>query len=202
MKMNEKVNRIRSRLGRILGSIFRMEKIFVFERTLTDLCFKAKAKAKVDVKLVQRDEFPKIANNLKKFKVDAEAIFEDGRMCAIAEIDGNLVHWTFVAFNEAYVMEIKRKIRVSTDSAYVYAVYTAPEYRGLGIASKAMEKISCCLHERGIKKAYALIHPNNFPSLRYFHKVGFKKIGKITFIEICKLKLYKCKSETKRITIL
>jgi len=195
--MNEKVKGIRSRIGRILYSIFRTEKIFVFERTLTNLCPKAKVKVEVDVKLVQRDEFPKIANNFKKFKVDVEAIFEDGRMCAIAEIDGDLVHWTFVAFNEAYVMEIERKIRVSSDSAYLYAGYTAPEYRGLGIASKAMVKILCYLHERGIKKAHALIHPNNFPSLRYTHKLGFKKIGTITFIKICKLKLYKCKDETK-----
>lgn len=196
--MSEKVNSIKHRLGRIFSSIFRREKTFVFEKTLNDFCFKAKAKVEVDVRLVQRDEFPEIANNFKKFKVDAEAIFEDGRMCAITEIDGDLVHWTFVAFNEAYVMEIERKTRVSSDSAYLYASYTAPEYRGLGIASKTMEKILCHLNERGIKKAYALIHPNNFPSLRYYHKAGFKKIGTITFIKIYKLKLYKCKGETKK----
>lgn len=199
--MSERMDRLKHRVSATFTSVFKREKLFVIEKRLTDASFKTEAKIEVNLRLVQRDEFPKIANKFKKFEVNVEEMLEDGDVCAIAEIDGNLVHWTLVAFNDAYVGEIERKIRVSPDSAYLYAGYTAQEYRGLGIASKAMEKILCYLHEIGIRKTYALIRHDNFPSLRYTHKAGFKKIGTIKFFKICKLKLCRYEGETKKITI-
>lgn len=198
METSEKVNSLRRILGAIFTSVFKRDILLVVEKMLADAGVKTETKVEVDLKLVQRDDFPKIASKFKKFKTNVGKMFESGNTCIVAEINGEFVHWTWVSFNEAYVTEIERKIRINSDSAYMYAFYTVPEYRGLRIAPKAMEKILNYLHERGIKKAYTLIRPNNFPALRYTHKVGFKKIGMIKFTKICKLKLYRCKGETKK----
>ena len=197
MEMSEKVNRLRQMLGAVFESVFKREIMLVFEKMLVNTYAKIETKIEVDFKLLQDDDFPKIGGKFKKFNTNFGKMLESGNTCIIAETHGEFVHWTWVAFNEAFVTEIERKIRIESDSAYVYAVYTVPEYRGLGIAPKAMEKILSYLHERGNKKAYVLIRPNNFPALRYAHKVGFKKIGMIRFVKLCKLKLYRYKGETK-----
>ncbi len=198
MKTSEKVNSLRQILGAIFKSVFKREIMLVFEKMLAKSCVKIETKIEVDLKLVQDDDFPKIGDKFKKFRTNVGKMFESGNTCIVAEIHGEFVHWTWVAFNEAYVTEIGRKIRLNSGSAYMYAGYTVPEYRGLGIAPKAMGKILSYLHKRGIKKAYALIRPDNFQALRYTHKVGFKKIGMIRFIGISKLRLYRCKGETKK----
>jgi len=196
--MSEIADGIRSRLGAILYNIFKREKFFVIEKKLDDnTIFETETGIKVNSTLVRREEFPRIASSFKTFKVNVGEILKDGDICAIAEVDGNLVNWTLIAFDEAYVGELQRKIRVSRDSAYLYAFYTAQNYRGLGIASKTMERILRYLHKRGIRKAYALVRHDNLPSLKYTYKAGFRKIGTIEFIKIYKLKLYKYKGKTQ-----
>jgi len=194
--MSGKVNSLRPRLGTLFSNFFRREKFYVLEKTLVDACSEIEPKVKVDVRLFHRDDLPKNA----KFKlgIDGDEKFGTNDMCATAEIHGELVHWSWVAFNEAYVGEIERKIRINSDSAYVYAVYTAQEYRGLGIASKAMEKICDYLYEMGVRKVYLYTRHDNFPMLRVAHKAEYQKIGTMRFIKVCKLKLYRCKGETEK----
>ena len=191
------VNNLKLRLRSIPREIFRRKKFFVFERKLADACFKIEAKVGVDVKLVQRDDFPKIAKGFKKFRVKAKERFEMGHICIVADKQGDFVHLTWVAFNEAYVSELKRRMRISSNSAYAYDIYTVPEYRGLGIAPKAMEKAFSYLYKGGIRKVYICILHNNFASLRAAHKEGFRKIGAIIFTRIFKLRLYRCEGKTE-----
>jgi ribosomal protein S18 acetylase RimI-like enzyme len=199
MERSEKVKSLRQILGTLYMSVFRYDKSVVVEKILTDTSVKTETKIEVDFKIVQPDDFPKIANKFKKLEIDAEKMFRSGDMCIVAEANGEIVHWTWVTFKENYVMEMEKKIRIpNSNSAYVYAVYTVPEYRRLGIAPKAMETLLSYLHDRGIRKVFALIHPSNFPSLRYFRKVGFKKIGMIKLIKILKLNLYVCRGETRK----
>jgi len=202
--MTERVNSLRRRLGATSRSIFERKKYFVFERIIADGCFKLEAKVGVDVRLVQCDDFPKFAKGFKKFKrkkkkiwLKAKERFEMGHICIVADMHGDFVHLKWVAFNEAYVSALERKLRISSNSAYMYDSYTVPEYRELGIARKATRKAFSYLYERGIRKVYACIHHNNFPSLRAAHKVGFREIGKITYTRIFKLRLYRCEGETE-----
>jgi len=201
---------IPSRLRAMFGSIFRREKVFVFERTLADGRFKVEAKVKVDVRIIQRDDFPRIAKMFQKFKIKevdmacfapvitiAKEKFKMGHICVVADMHGNIVHSKWIAFNEVYAGLLERKMRMTSDSAYVYGSYTVPEYRGLGIAPKTMEKGFSYLYERGIRKVYSCISHNNFPSLRLAHKQGYRKIGTITYTKIFKSRLYRCEGETE-----
>lgn len=191
-------------------SIFQSEKVFVFERTLADTCFKTDSKVEVDVRVVQRDDFPRIAKRFQKFKINenelayfnpsisiAKERLEKGHICIIADIGGDLVHLKWVALNEGYAGLLDRKIRMPPDSAFVYGSYTISEYRGLGIAPKTMEKGFSYLYERGIRDVYSCISHNNFPSIRLAHKQGYRKMGTIMYTKVFKLRRYRCEGETE-----
>lgn len=205
--MMKMANRLKLKLLTILmGILNRKEFLFIplsttteifFEKMLDDEGFKTEPKVDIDVRIIQRDDFLRILNKLK-LDINIEENYRTADLCAIAEIDGDLVHIRGVKLNWAYVGAIERTIRLSSDSAYLYGAYTVPEYRGLGIAPKVTEKIFCHLNQRGIRKVYACIQSNNYPSLRYAHKVGYRKIGTVTFIKIWKLKLCRFKGETKK----
>jgi GNAT superfamily N-acetyltransferase len=169
-----------------------------FEKVLDDPGFKTETKLDIDVRIVQCNDFQKILDKFKELNIDVEKNYGTADIYAVAEIDGKPVHIRGVKLNWAYVGALERKIRLSSDSAYLYGAYTVPEYRGLGVAPKVTERIFYHLKQNGIKKVYACIQSNNFPSLRYAQKVGYLKIGTITFIKIWKLKLYRFKGETKK----
>jgi L-amino acid N-acyltransferase YncA len=86
---------------------------------------------------------------------------------------------------------------MKSDSAFLYGWYTLPPYRGLGILPKALEKAFNYLYGRGIRKVYTCISHDIFPSLKAADKVGFRKIGAITYTKIFKLRLYQCNGETE-----
>lgn len=94
-------------------------------------------------------------------------------------------------------MKSIRKIRISADSAYLFGSFTVPDYRGLGIAPKVMEKAFQYLSRIGIKRVYGVQRQNNIPNLRVRQKEGWRKIGEVTYIRIFKLGFYKLRGETK-----
>lgn len=182
----------------ILVSLFKREKLLVFVRALDDASLKTEAKVKVDIQVIRRDAFPEISDKFKNSNINMKETFGTADICVIAEINGILTHWGWVTFNEAYLMEIEKRVRVDSKSAYLYGVYTIPDYRRLGIYSKVMEKLCNYLQKRGFEKVYLCIVYDNIPSLRAAYKAGYQKIGSISFTKIYRLKLYVCKSDTKK----
>jgi GNAT superfamily N-acetyltransferase len=192
------------RLVSMLRSILRREKLYVFEMpTVAEFPIKAKAKVNVDVDLVRSDKILEVVEklggveNIGGFLKDAKKRLEMGHLCFVAKLNDEPVHITWFAFDEFYVGEIKRKIRVSRNSAYSYSTYTVPKFRGLGIYFQVTEKAHQYLSKIGIKKVYSCVLHDNFPMLKAKRKVGDRKIGTIMYFKIFKWEFYKFKGETK-----
>lgn len=192
-----KKNSMRFTFGKIVSYIFKREKLFVFEHTLPDLSFKSQAKVEVDVNLVSQDDFSKFAKTFKDLRKNADERFKMGHLCFGAILNGEYVHLKWITFNELYVEEIDRKIRVSSGAAYMYDSYTLPNYRGLGISSKVMEKTVQHLSKIGMKRIYAVVRHNNFPMLKVKQKEKARKIGTITYTKIIGFRFYRFKGETE-----
>lgn len=96
--------------------IFWGRKIFFFEKILADTHFKIEAKVEVDVRLVKRDDFPRIAKRFKMSEIEARERFEVDHMCIIADLHGDFVHLKWFAFNETYSGNLERELRISSDS--------------------------------------------------------------------------------------
>jgi ribosomal protein S18 acetylase RimI-like enzyme len=58
--------------------------------------------------------------------------------------------------------------------AYMSAVYTSPEFRNRGIASKIKREVFGLLKNEGIARVIEVINPNNSIALRVDRRLGFK----------------------------
>lgn len=183
----------------VFGKIFIFEKAFVFERSLSKVCFQTGNETKVNVRLAQMGDILKLVNKFKKFRGGkAERRLEVGHLCFIAEKNGDIVHYEWISLNETYINELERRMRIGSDSAYIYDGYTVPECRGMGISPKVSGNVFDYLFQNGIKKTYHLISHNNFPSLRYAEKMGLRKMGEVTLIRLFKSRRYRCKGKTPK----
>ena len=120
------ISRIKMKLGILLicsrtcmhvfTKMFVYRKVWVFTKNAPKVGFETVGKAEVDVRLAQSGDIPKLAR-FKTFSAgEAEERLEAGHLCFIAE-KMDIVHYKWVSFNETYVNELERKIRVSSDSA-------------------------------------------------------------------------------------
>ncbi|MDH5483419.1 MAG: GNAT family N-acetyltransferase [Candidatus Bathyarchaeota archaeon] len=191
------LSRIRSGLNVILLLFFKMEKCFVFEKELPDPSFEVKAKIEVDVKVVQSDDIPIVSKTFEDFATYAKERFEKGCICFGAISNEKFVHLKWFGFHEMPVVEIDRQIWLSPDSAYLFGSFTVPDYRGLGIAPKVMEKAFQYLSGIGIKRVYAVQRQDNIPNLRVRQKERWRNIGSLTYIRILKFRFYKLRSATE-----
>lgn len=63
-------------------------------------------------------------------EIDCENLWKNG--------DG--VFFVWVCFNDLYLDDLSRKMRIDCDSAHFYSGSTAPEHRGMGIAPTAWRR--------------------------------------------------------------
>lgn len=187
---------IKSSLKHLLRKIFVFEKMFLFEKFPMAPCH-IENEDKVNVRIAQNSDISILRRNFAKFKGGkAEERLNSGHLCFIAERNGDVVHYSWVAFKEIYLKELNRKLRMESDVAYIYDGYTVPEFRGMGISSLVAAKIFEYLLKNGFNKAYYLISSNNHPSLRVAEKIGSRNIGEITSIRLFKLRKLIFKSKT------
>jgi len=175
--------------------LFVREKIFAFEKSLPARV-RIQAKVEPEVRIAQKIDISKLAE-----KIGARGMNEGirkGHLCFIADMDGEILHYKWVAFDEAYVSELDRNIYFDSNSAYIYSVYTVPDYRGFGLDPKVTTKVFDYLNKKGIEKVYILVRHNNLPSLRVIQKVGYRKMGEIRFIQVLGFRKYTYEGETEK----
>jgi ribosomal protein S18 acetylase RimI-like enzyme len=182
----------------VFGRIFAYENMFLFETPKSKASPKTVDRSKVAARFAQGDDILKLGR-LKKFVGGkAEERLKAGHLCFLSEKNGDIVSYTWVCFNEAFVDELERRIRIGSDSAYRYDDYTVPKFRGMGILPAVLLTASDYLFQSGIKEIYDLVESNNHPSLRVYLKIGSRKLGEITFIRLFNLRRYRYKAETTR----
>lgn len=192
------IQKIRQRLIRIFCFLFSTQKMVIIEKNVQDKlpCIKS-PQVQVNLRTLLPHEFSEYKERFEMYNIETDSLFRDGNACIIGEINGKLIAWGFIAYNEANIMELERKIHIEPGSAYLYAGYTDKRYRSLGIGTKRLEKCLVYLRGTGITKAYALIHHNNLPSLRFTEKAGFRRIGTLLYFKFFGLKYYRYKSLNK-----
>ena len=188
--------KLQSLLTILFGRIFLFQTLFILEAQTSKV--RGKKVNEVEVRLLQRDEVPKLNKLMGLGAGEAEERLKAGDLCFIGEKNGDIVHYRWICFNEVFVNELERKIRMRPNSAYMYDAYTVPKYRGKGIHPAVLTNAEDYLFQSGIKEMYTVILSNNHSSLRTWQKIGSRKMGEVTFIKLFNAKIYKCKTETTR----
>ena len=85
---------------------------------------------------------------------------------------------------EADVWVLKLKIKLSESTIYTSRLYTIPEYRGKGLATKTKLYMLKSLKDLGFRKAFLVTGEKNKVSQAVNRKFGYKSYQKVNFHRI------------------
>jgi len=90
----------------------------------------------------------------------------------VATDDEAVVGYCCLSDRPVYVPELHRRLRLP--GAYLWKLYVEPERRGMGIGKAVIWRaLRCARTEFGTEKMTALVAPDNLPSRKAFHRLGF-----------------------------
>ena len=102
-------------------------------------------------------------------------IFQDrlsrGDIFFVARAGNQIVHQTWVSFEDKWVSLLNKKIVLEEREAYLYQVYTALEYRGRHIFTAVVGKVLRYLKAQGYKKIIFLVDLKAPKSKRAYQRV-------------------------------
>ncbi len=106
----------------------------------------------------------------------------DGHMLLSIKKDSKLIFFQWIEPEKGRILFFDIPF-VLPDNLSVYKafIYTPPEFRRQGVASRAKRLILKFLEDNGYRKAFLVIEPHNMPSIRANKKVGFREYQKVTY---------------------
>lgn len=106
-----------------------------------------------------------------------EIALQNNHLLPCVMINGKLVGFTKIGLDRMYIKNFTKMTRLREGNAFVYALYTDPAYRKLGLASVLLSRAIEILRDQGIEKLACHIRSSNLASIGLFTKCGFKQIG-------------------------
>ena len=110
----------------------------------------------------------------------------EGQRCYVAKSEGRIIAVDWVLEGEFGDSFLGRRFKLADDELYYEGGFTVPEFRGKGImpqmvAQSVSDIKTHCQHKtRGL----AFIEASNKASLRTTTRMGFKRVGRVGFVEI------------------
>jgi RimJ/RimL family protein N-acetyltransferase len=86
--------------------------------------------------------------------------------------------------NKAEIWGLKLKVKLPKNTIYTSRLYTIPDYRGKGLATKTKLYMLKSLKDYGFKKAFLIIAEENKVSQAVNQKFGFEPYQKIKFYRL------------------
>jgi GNAT superfamily N-acetyltransferase len=95
-----------------------------------------------------------------------------GHLCSVARHHGQIIHFSWAAIDSFHIGELGLRIRLAPGQVCGYDMYTAPEFRNLGVARARMAWTLKYLQKAGYRRLIAWALPENEPSRRAGRNVG------------------------------
>jgi RimJ/RimL family protein N-acetyltransferase len=109
--------------------------------------------------------------------------------------EGNeIAYYSWITTKKAWVRYLNNlPLNLPEDMAYIEAIYTPPQFRNRGIASRMEAEIFRYLKEEGYKRVTCVIHPHNSVSLKVHKRLGFRAYQIMRFRRFWHLRIYTIK---------
>jgi RimJ/RimL family protein N-acetyltransferase len=101
--------------------------------------------------------------------------------CFAVELQGRLVHASWVTTGCAWTREIRSFICVADGDSYVYESFTDPGARGRGVYPFALVEICRELSGEGLGRLWVAVEKGNSASERAVSKAGFEEVFEIHY---------------------
>ncbi len=105
--------------------------------------------------------------------------FDTGRQCYIGRIDGRLVTYGWVTFDEEGIGELGLSICLKEGEAYIWNCATLPAYRGQRLYPALLTYIMGELQRSGVRRVWIGTDTDNLPSQSGLVLAGLQPIGDI-----------------------
>ncbi|HEV2582580.1 MAG TPA: GNAT family N-acetyltransferase [Ktedonobacteraceae bacterium] len=105
--------------------------------------------------------------------------FANGRQCYVGRVDGRMVTYGWVTFDEEEIGELSLNIRLKAGEAYIWNCATLPAYRGQRLYPALLAYIVGELHRQGLRRIWIGTDTDNLPSQSGIAQAGFRPIGDI-----------------------
>lgn len=115
---------------------------------------------------------------------DIAGRLRSGEMCFVARHQGRIVAAVWVAAQPVWVPYLDCRLQVGAGEAHIYDKYTAPAYRGYGIANAVRTFHLRHLQRAGFRRATGAVLPENVSSLRDDFRGGFRVYGIVGRVKV------------------
>lgn len=115
---------------------------------------------------------------------EIETARREGHILVLLTIDGCNAGYLKVAVGEAYVTDLRRRIRLPSQTAFIYDTFMHPDFRRRGGASLMVAAAMVELRRRGYRCLWCHIPRWNLASQKTFRKNGFRRIGTVKNIHL------------------
>lgn len=92
---------------------------------------------------------------------------------------GRIVNVGWAALGRCHIGYVRLYADLSPGVAYLYDIFTAPEYRGLRLTAARWATMERLLRERGVRIEIGAVSPENTPVLRSSERAGFRAVGRV-----------------------
>jgi Acetyltransferases len=113
-----------------------------------------------------------------------------GHVCFIARDGDKIVCASWGAATDATSGYLSAPIPLTSDEAYAYDLFTAPEYRRKGIAAEVTKALHKFYRDEGKRRVLRVIVPENYPAIR--GTLGYQPIGTMGFLGIGRFRMNFC----------
>ena len=101
--------------------------------------------------------------------------------CYGVELDGRLVHASWVTTRCAWTRELRSLVCVGEGDAYVYESFTRGDARGRGVYPYALDQVCAVLAGEDVARLWVAVESHHDPSLRAVAKAGFERAFEISY---------------------
>jgi hypothetical protein len=109
---------------------------------------------------------------------------EKGDACIAAWVDDEIVSAGWYSFENAWVDDVGRGLRLAPGEVFGYDLYTAESQRGRGVASERGRWAAGHLRAEGYQTFVAGISPQNLPVRGPAQKLGYDTLGRAGFVRL------------------
>jgi ribosomal protein S18 acetylase RimI-like enzyme len=124
-----------------------------------------------------RQDIPELATAMGfDDSIPVERRFELGRHCYLARVEGHLVSYGWITFDQERIGELGLRVRLLPDEAYIWDCATLVDFRGQHLYPALLSYMLRQLRTSGIRRVWIGMDADNLPSQAGVARAGFKLI--------------------------
>ncbi len=106
---------------------------------------------------------------------------EAGHLCVAVWRGREIIHAGWAGLGRCWIEYLDLHVEMAPDAAYVYEVWTAPEYRGQRVSSARWAEMNAGLLAQGVRREIGAVWPENYSVIRSAARGGYRSVGLVGY---------------------